>query len=87
MEVILLPKADEDLLFWKKSGNKPVLKRIAQLIRAITESPYSGIGKPEQLKHYFSGLWSRRINTEHRILYKIDIDVVKIYSLKGHYIK
>lgn len=86
MEVIFLPKADEDLSFWEKSGNKSILKKIAQLIRAITESPYSGIGKPEQLKHDFSGLWFRRISIEHRILYKADTDMVKIYSLKGHYI-
>lgn len=86
MEIVLSPKAEDDLSFWEKSGNKMVLKKIAQLTRAITENPFSGIGKPEQLKHKFSGLWLRRINAEHRILYEVDADIITIYSLKGHYI-
>ena len=86
MEVIFFPKADEDLAFWQRSGNKAILKKIAQLIRSITENPYAGIGKPEQLKHEFSGFWSRRIDRENRIVYRVIEDVIKIYSLKGHYI-
>jgi len=61
VEVIYTPEALEDLKYWKKSGNKPVLKKIQELILAIQENPYEGIGKPEQLKHNLSGAWSRRI--------------------------
>jgi len=87
MEIIFLPKADEDLSFWQKSGNKAILKKIAETLRAITENPYEGIGKPEPLKHNLSGLWSRRIGREHRIVYKVIENRISIYSLKGHYSK
>ena len=89
MQVILSDKADKDLAFWKKSGNKVILNKISLLIKAIKENPYEGIGKPEQLKHQLSGIWSRRINLEHRIVYKITknttLEILNIISLKGHY--
>jgi toxin YoeB len=85
MEIIFLPDADDDLLFWKKSGEKAILKKISQLLKAIIENPISGIGKPEQLKHNLSGLWSRRINSEHRIIYEIIDTKILIHSLRGHY--
>lgn len=89
MEVIYSPEALEDLKYWKKSGNKAVLKKIQTLIFAIQESPFEGIGKPEQLKHNLSGRWSRRIDREHRIVYRVDleqnVEVILIVSLKGHY--
>lgn len=89
MEVIYTPEALEDLKYWKKSGNKPVLKKIQELIFAIQENPYEGIGKPEQLKHELSGRWSRRINKEHRLVYRIneknEIIILDILSLRGHY--
>lgn len=91
MEVIFTPQAKEDLNFWKRTGNVAVQKKIAQLITAIQENPFEGIGKPEPLKHELSGFWSRRINLEHRIVYGIyDIDkiiILEIQSLKGHYQK
>ena len=59
------------------------------MLRAIQESPYEGIGKPEPLKHNLSGVWSRRINQEHRIIYEIidenTIEILNIISLKSHY--
>ena len=63
------------------------LKKIRQLLEIIPEMPYSGIGKPEPLKHHLSGLWSRRINKEHRLVYEIieTDNVILIHSLKGHY--
>ncbi|MHA4895363.1 Txe/YoeB family addiction module toxin [Pedobacter sp. PWIIR3] len=90
MEVIYSPKAAEDLQYWKKSGNKIIQKKIQELISAIQENPFSGIGKPEQLKHELSGRWSRRINKEHRLVYKINeaihqIEILEVLSLKGHY--
>lgn len=79
--------ATEDLLYFKKTGNKPVLKKIAILLTSIEQTPCSGIGKPEQLKHKFSGYWSRRIDRENRLIYKIleKEKTVKVFSLKGHY--
>ena len=59
------------------------------MLRAIQENPFEGIGKPEPLKHDLSGVWSRRINQEHRIIYEIidenTIELLNIISLKGHY--
>jgi toxin YoeB len=80
-------EALDNLNHWKKSGNVVVLKRIRQLLQAIQADPFNGIGKPEALKHNLSGLWSRRINQEHRIIYRVDKDTITIYSLRFHYVK
>jgi toxin YoeB len=80
-------KALVDLEYWKKSGNVIILKRIRQLLKAIQEDPFNGIGKPEPLKHDFSGSWSRRINHEHRIIYSSQGTSITIYSLRFHYKK
>lgn len=85
MEVIFTPKALADLNDWKKSGNIKIQKKITELLDAINETPFEGIGKPEPLKHELSGKWSRRINHEHRIVYNVVDDVLNVYSLKGHY--
>lgn len=87
MEVSYTPDALKDRKFWKKSGNKTIIKKITSLIEVIEDTPFEGIGKPEQLKHEFSGYWSRRINKEHRIVYQIleDENKILILSLKGHY--
>jgi toxin YoeB len=89
VEVIYSEKAQKDREFWKKSGNKAVMNKISALIEDIQLNPYEGIGKPEPLKHQLSGSWSRRINQEHRIIYKVTnentIEILDILSLKGHY--
>ena len=85
MQVIFLPDAKEDLNFWLKSGNKTIIKKITHLIEAIQSNPFEGIGKPEALKYTLTGLWSRRINKEHRIVYEIVDDNILIHSTKGHY--
>lgn len=85
MKVELHNKAIRDFEFWKNSGNISIQKKIEQLISAIKENPYRGIGKPEQLKYELSGQWSRRINGEHRIVYEVIGHILHIYSLKGHY--
>ena len=87
MEVDFTDNAKNHLHFWKKSGNKNIQNKIQRLIFSIQKTPYSGIGKPELLKHNLAGLWSRRINQEHRLIYEIDEekDLVYIHSLKGHY--
>lgn len=85
MEIVYLPKADKDLDYWIKTDNKAILKKIAQLTEAIINNPYSGTGKPEALKYQLAGKWSRRINDEHRYVYQIESDILKVYSLRGHY--
>ena len=86
MEVIFLPDAADDLNFWVTSGNKSILKKIAQLIDDIKLHPHSGLGKPEPLKHSLIGCWSRRINKEHRLVYDIIEGNVLILSVKGQYL-
>lgn len=70
MEIIFSPESLEDLQFWKQSGNVKIQNRIQRLLESIKENPYEGIGKPEALKHNWSGYWSRRINRENRLIYK-----------------
>jgi len=76
--------AKADLIFWKR--NKPsVIPRIAKLIDAIMLNPYGGIGKPKPLKYSLEGYWSRRIDSEHRIIYRITGSSLEIIALRGHY--
>ena len=85
MEIEFTVQAQNDLKFWRKSGNKPVQKKIDELLQAILKDPFSGIGKPEALKYDLTGKWSRRINGEHRIVYLVTNEIIYIQSLKGHY--
>jgi len=85
MEIDFLDKAIEDIDFWKKSGNKTIQARISKLLESICITPYSGIGKPEALKYELSGYWSRRITNEHRLIYTISEDRVKVISMRLHY--
>lgn len=87
MEIIFKDKALSDIEFWKKSGKTQIQKKINELIQDIIKNPEIGLGKPEKLKHELAGLWSRRINDEHRILYEIVNDELHIISLRGHYLK
>lgn len=65
--------------------DKKIYKRIVDLILDILRHPFSGLGKPEPLKHELRGYWSRRINDEHRLVYKVEDDAVVIVSCKYHY--
>lgn len=71
-------------LYWQ-INDKKVLKKINELIKDIERNGNSGLGKPEPLKHELSGYWSRRITSEHRLIYSIDEDNIYIASCKGHY--
>lgn len=84
MKLIFSEHAWDDYLYWQ-SVDKKISKRINSLIREIQRTPYNGLGKPEPLKHALSGFWSRRINDEHRIVYKIEDDSVLIAQLRYHY--
>lgn len=79
-------EAWEDYQYWF-SQDKKMIKRIHQLLKDIDSTPYSGIGKPEPLKYELSGLWSRRINDEHRLLYSCEDNKIIVYSCKYHYKK
>ena len=76
--------AKKDISFFKKSGNKAILKKLFLLLTEISEHPYTGTGKPEALKHQLSGCWSRRIDKEHRLVYEVLDDAILILSAKGH---
>jgi toxin YoeB len=80
----LMESVCEDYLYWQTTDKK-MLKRINALIKEIQRHPFGGIGKPEPLKHGLSGYWSRRINDEHRIIYKLDQEALLIAQLRYHY--
>jgi toxin YoeB len=84
MKLIFSDNAWEDYLFWQKTDKK-ILRRINNLFKEIKRNPFEGIGKPEPLKHALSGYWSRRINDEHRIVYKVSSNAVLIAQLRYHY--
>ncbi|MBT9548265.1 MAG: Txe/YoeB family addiction module toxin [Candidatus Sericytochromatia bacterium] len=84
MKLIFSEGAWEDTLFWQKTDKK-ILLRINLLIKEICRTPYEGMGKPEPLKHALAGYWSRRINDEHRIVYKVEGESLFIAQLRYHY--
>ena len=84
MKLVFSEQAWEDYLYWQKIDKK-LLLRINDLLKEITRSPYTGTGKPEPLKHALCGYWSRRINDEHRVVYKVVEDSVLIAQLRYHY--
>ena len=74
----------EDYISWQKEDKK-ILKKINDLIKDIQRTPYQGIGKPEPLKYDLTGFWSRRIDSEHRLVYQYRKDEILIYSCRFHY--
>lgn len=84
MKLTFSSNAWDNYLYWQKT-DKAMLKRVNKLIKEIQRSPFEGIGKPEPLKHGLSGYWSRRINDEHRIVYKVAEDNLLIAQLRYHY--
>ncbi len=84
MDLVFAPEAWEDYLYWQRTDAK-IISRINLLLKEITRSPYAGVGKPEPLKHALQGYWSRRINAEHRIVYKRAGNQILIAQLRYHY--
>lgn len=84
MKLIFSEQAWEDYLYWQKTDKK-LMERINFLVKDISRSPFLGIGKPEPLKNALSGYWSRRINDEHRIVYRIADGSMLIAQLRYHY--
>ena len=82
--LIFAQPAWDDYLYWQKTDKK-IVNRINTLVREIQRKPFEGIGKPEPLKHALSGYWSRRIDEEHRIVYKIENNAILIAQLRYYY--
>jgi toxin YoeB len=92
MNIMFLDDAWQDYLYWRREASalvqkadKKILKRINQLIKDTQRTPFDGIGKPEPLKFDMSGLWSRRINQEHRLIYQVRDDCIVIIQCRYHY--
>ena len=83
-QIALSPQAISDLKYWNKNKHE-VLTRISRLLDAIAENPTQGIGKPKGLHYDFQGLWSRRIDKDHRIIYEVKDKAIEVLSLRGHY--
>jgi toxin YoeB len=84
MKLVFSEHAWEDCLYWQKTDRKR-LDRINKLIKETRRAPFEGVGKPEPLKHSLAGYWSRRINDEHRMVYKVTEDALLIAQLRYHY--
>ena len=84
MKLVFAEQAWEDYLHWQETDKKR-LRRINALIKETTRTPFTGTGKPEALKHALAGYWSRRIDAEHRMVYKVDGDALLIAQLRYHY--
>jgi toxin YoeB len=84
MKKIFLDSAWADYTAWPEADFK-IFKRINELIRDIERNPFKGIGKPEPLKYNLAGYWSRRINDEHRLIYKIENGAICIIQCRWHY--
>ena len=84
MKLIFADDAWDDYVYWQKQ-DKRMVERIKKLIREIQREPFAGVGKPEPLKHALSGYWSRRINDEQRMVYRVEGDALMIAQLRFHY--
>ena len=84
MKIIFSSQGWEDYLHWQQTDRK-LLKRVNELIKEISRTPFEGTGKPEPLRHALTGYWSRRINDEHRLVYKVEDNGVVIAQARYHY--
>jgi toxin YoeB len=84
MNIQFSSRGFEDYVYWQ-NFDKRILKKVNDLLRGISRNPYEGIGKPEPLKHVLSGFWSRRITDEHRLVYRVEDNVIKVAQVRYHY--
>lgn len=87
MKIIVSPTAVEHYRYWKDTNNTAIIERIKVFLGDISQHPFTGIGRPEPLKGQLSGLWSRRINREHRLIYSVSGDEIHVFvlSMRYHY--
>ena len=83
-KIVFTEQAWQDYLYWQ-GQDKKTLKRINQLLQDISRNGYTGMGKPEPLKHELTGYWSRRIDEVNRLVYRITDDVIEVLQCRGHY--
>lgn len=84
MKVTFMNQGWEDYLYWQEH-DKRMLKKINTLLKDINRNPFEGIGMPEALKHNLSGYWSRRINLEHRLVYRMEGKEIRVIQCRYHY--
>lgn len=84
MKLTFASDAWDDYLYWQQTDKKK-LKKINALIKELLRTPFEGTGKPEQLKYELSNVWSRRINLEHRLVYRVNEDEIEIVQCRYHY--
>ena len=84
MKYVFVDESWEDYVYWQNTDKKK-LKRINELLKDIARNPFDGIGNPEPLKHKYSGFWSRRIDEEHRLIYRYENEEIHILKCRFHY--
>ncbi|WP_341831234.1 Txe/YoeB family addiction module toxin [Sphingobacterium thalpophilum] len=84
MKYVFVDESWEDYLYWQQTDKKK-LKKINELLKDIARTPFEGLGKPEPLKHKYSGFWSHRIDEEHRLIYKYEENQILIAKCRFHY--
>jgi len=84
MKYIFVDESWEDYLYWQKNDTR-MLNKINQLLKDFLRTPFSGLGNPEPLKYKYQGFWSRRINDEHRLIYRVTNDEIHIAKCRFHY--
>ncbi len=84
MKYVFVEESWDDYLYWQQTDKKK-LKKINELLKDIARNPFEGFGKPEPLKHKYSGFWSRRIDEEHRLIYRCVADEIQIAKCRFHY--
>lgn len=84
MKYVFVDESWEDYLYWQETDRKK-LRRINDLLKDIARHPFSGKGKPEPLKHKYSCFWSRRIDEEHRLIYRVVEDEIQVVKCRFHY--
>ena len=83
MRLVFADEAWEDYGYWQ-AHDAPMFDRINHLLRAIQREPFTGIGKPEALKHALAGFWSRRTSHDQRVVYRVEGGTVLIAQLRVH---
>ena len=84
MNLLFTDESWEDYLYWQKTDKK-ILNKINSLLKDTSRTPYSGLGKPEPLKYKYQGFWSRKIDNEHRLIYQVKNNEIRIAKCRFHY--